>query len=94
MKINSVKYFSCIYLTVDSFYFYVALHETLSDDLSTGLADHSLQRCIVCTPEAYSEDEVSRLPWVRRGALSALWARNVNKGMLTGVRIFNPCNIK
>jgi len=36
-----------------------ALHELLSDKLSTGLADHTPNTCIVCTPEAFSEDEVS-----------------------------------
>lgn len=36
-----------------------ALHELLSDNLSTGLADHTHNTCIVCTPEAFSEDEVS-----------------------------------
>lgn len=36
-----------------------ALHELLSDNLSTGLADHTSNTCIVCTPEAFSEDEVS-----------------------------------
>ena len=36
-----------------------ALHELLSDNLSTGLADHTPNTCIVCTPEAFSEDEVS-----------------------------------
>ena len=36
----------------------LALHELLSDNLSTGLADHSSNTCIVCTPEALSEDEV------------------------------------
>lgn len=37
----------------------LALHELLSDNLSTGLADHTPNTCIVCTPEAFSEDEVS-----------------------------------
>lgn len=36
-----------------------ALHELLSDNLSAGLADHTPNTCIVCTPEAFSEDEVS-----------------------------------
>ena len=38
-----------------------ALHELLSDNLSTGLADHTPNTCIVCTPEAFSEDEVSNV---------------------------------
>ncbi|RMX51497.1 hypothetical protein pdam_00014843 [Pocillopora damicornis] len=36
---------------------YQALHELLSDNLSVGLADHTPNTCIVCTPEAFSEDE-------------------------------------
>ena len=42
------------------FFFFSALHELLSDNLSVGLADHTPNTCIVCTPEAFSEDEVSR----------------------------------
>lgn len=41
-------------------FFFSALHELLSDNLSVGLADHTPNTCIVCTPEAFSEDEVSR----------------------------------
>ena len=41
-----------------SFIFISALHELMSDNLSTGLADHTPNTCIVCTPEAFSEDEV------------------------------------
>ena len=40
--------------------FFSALHELLSDNLSVGLADHTPNTCIVCTPEAFSEDEASR----------------------------------
>ena len=36
-----------------------ALHELISDNLSSGLADHTPNTCIVCTPEAFSEIEVS-----------------------------------
>lgn len=36
----------------------IALHEMLSDDLASSLADHTPQSCIVCNPEAFSEDEV------------------------------------
>eukprot|EP00794_Sanderia_malayensis_P011174 gene11174-12349_t len=39
---------------------YSAIHDMVADDLANGMADHSPQRCIICTPEAASsEDEVS-----------------------------------
>ena len=42
--------------------YFIAIHEILTDDLANGLADHSPQRCIVCTPEAASsEDEVTTI---------------------------------
>lgn len=48
------------YFQWNVFFFFSALHELLSDNLSVGLADHTPNTCIVCTPEAFSEDEVSR----------------------------------
>ena len=30
----------------------------ISDNLSSGLADHAPNTCIVCTPEAFSQNEV------------------------------------
>ncbi|XP_065056142.1 TBC1 domain family member 23-like [Rhopilema esculentum] len=38
---------------------YTAIHDILIDDLTNGLADHNLQRCIVCTPEAISSEDES-----------------------------------
>lgn len=35
------------------------MHDLLSDDLSSGLADHTPNTCIVCNPECFSEGEVS-----------------------------------
>ena len=40
------------------FFFFLALHEALSDDLPNSLSDHSPHACIVCNPDAFSEDEV------------------------------------
>lgn len=36
---------------------YLALHDLLSDQLSSGLADHVPSTCIVCNPEAFLEAE-------------------------------------
>ena len=41
------------------FRIFAALHDLLSDDLSSGLADHTPNTCIVCNPECFSEGEVS-----------------------------------
>ncbi|XP_031554883.1 TBC1 domain family member 23-like isoform X2 [Actinia tenebrosa] len=72
---------------------YQTLHETLSDDLSTGLADHSLQRCIVCTPEAYSEDE-SYHELSRGGDQSPSDGRTGLVGMLSSKLMSKGANVK
>jgi len=56
---NELERFKSAELIVFFFHLISALHELLSDNLSTGLADHTPNTCIVCTPEAFSEDEVS-----------------------------------
>ena len=67
------------YFQWNVFFFFSALHELLSDNLSVGLADHTPNTCIVCTPEAFSEDEVSRCIDNRKKNLSAHNSQELKK---------------
>ncbi|XP_068685934.1 TBC1 domain family member 23-like isoform X1 [Montipora foliosa] len=66
---------------------YLALHDLLSDDLSSGLADHSPSTCIVCNPEAFSDtdglQELSReekSPVDHRGGLVSMLSSAIKSG--------------
>lgn len=66
---------------------YLALHDLLSDDLSSGLADHSPNTCIVCNPEAFSDtnglQELSReekSPVDHRGGLVSMLSSAIKSG--------------
>lgn len=66
---------------------YLALHDLLSDDLSSGLADHTPNTCIVCNPECFSEGEsfheLSRgeeSPGEYRGGLVSMLSSAIKSG--------------
>ncbi|XP_032227094.2 TBC1 domain family member 23 isoform X2 [Nematostella vectensis] len=71
---------------------YQALHELLSDDLSASLSDHSMQKCIVCAPGSYSEDESYHE--LSRGDQSPTDGKSGLVGMLSSALLSRGANVK